>query len=67
MSITVNANDSVPLPTWHSASTEPTEPVAEPPAATPQPVVEPTEEIPEIEENNLDEFENRLKRLTGGE
>ena len=42
-------------------------PVAEPPAATPQPAVEPTEEVPEIEEGNRDEFENRFKRLTGGE
>jgi hypothetical protein len=42
-------------------------PVDEPPAATPQTVVEPIEEVPEIEEENRDEFENRFKRLTGGE
>ena len=42
-------------------------PVDEPPTATPQPVVEPTEEVPEIEEGNRDEFESRFKRLTGGE
>jgi hypothetical protein len=42
-------------------------PVAEPPAATPQTVVGPIEEVPEIEEENQDEFENRFKRLTGGE
>ncbi|MDG1536836.1 MAG: hypothetical protein P8Q45_06420 [Candidatus Thalassarchaeaceae archaeon] len=42
-------------------------PVAEPSVAAPPPVIETTEEVPEIEERNLDEFENRFKRLTGGE